>query len=361
MPWECYQYIKFCPGYFHVKMAATDAPWRIMIRPALGHLDETCLMKDVAILRPKETGTIISKCDFCRMHQVIKHVRIARRLDCWQIAVEKAYPQYATLEDFAKSRPKLEELTAMATDLVQNYVATAHMLSSDRLKSDSEWDKQFENAKLMQHYFLLYEELSHSMNFGDIGQLERTLLPWILLFKATGKHKYATAMEKHLVETHFEYPEPLRHTIRYNMLVNPTGKAGKFCAVDWLVEAENCEIKVHHCGQGSNQTVKHMIAESALIGTFKAINDSVENNLLLNTTLAHGEPNMGQTFAELRKSLSQTSPHKLMPSRKSMYSIPNMLNKGGELLVTSGCTGETQMMWVMRMMQSQGRRPMTWS
>ena len=73
-PWERYQYVKFCPGYFHVKMATTDALWCIMIRPALGRLDETCLMKDVAILRPKETGTIISKCDFRRMHQVIKHV-----------------------------------------------------------------------------------------------------------------------------------------------------------------------------------------------------------------------------------------------------------------------------------------------
>ena len=61
------------------------------------------------------------------------------------------------------------------------------------------------------------------MNIGDIGRLKQCLLPWILLFKATGKHKYATAMEKFLVETHFECPEGLHHAIRYNMFVNPTG------------------------------------------------------------------------------------------------------------------------------------------
>lgn len=332
-PWERFQYVKFCPGYFHVKMACAEALWRIAIKPELGRRDETCFMKDIAILRPKETGTIISKCEFRQMHQLIKHVGIARRLDCWRIAVSRRYPQFRTLEEFAKSKPKLEDLEAIARELVDEYVASYELSSQlERIRPKQERDQQFENAATIQQYLLLYEELSHSMNVGDIGRLERTVLSWIPIFKATGKHKYATAMEKFLVEIHFECPVQLRHAIQYNMLVNPTGKPGKFRAVDWVVEGNNCEIKVHHGGQGSTRTVKRMISESALIGTYKLINESMENNLLVYTTTAHGEPDMSRTLSELRKILSHRSPHIFVSGRKSMYCIPDMLNNGVELL-----------------------------
>ena len=329
--WERFQYALFCPGYFHVKMACAEALWRIFIKPALGRLDETSFMKDIGILRPKETGTIISKCEFQRMHQVINHTGIARRLDCWQTAMRRNHPQFATLEDFAKTKPKLDDLRELARELVNDNVAN-HELSSQRLKPNDERDQQFENATIIQQYLLFYEELSHAMNFGDIGRLEHCLLPWILLFKSTGKHKYATVMEKFLVETHFECPERLRHAIRYNMLVNPTGKKGNFHAVDWVVEGNNCEIKVIHGGQGSNRTIKRMITESALVGTYKAIGETMENNLHMYKTSTHGEPNMQRTFVELRKSLSDCSPHEFVPGRKSIYCIPDMLNKGAELL-----------------------------
>ncbi|KAM6492216.1 hypothetical protein JOM56_011940 [Amanita muscaria] len=330
-PWERFQYVEYCPGYFHVKMACIDTIWCIAIKPVLGRLDETCVMKDVGVFRPRETGMVVSKCEFRRMHQLVKHIGIVRCLDCWRIAIQKNHPQYLTLEDFAKSNPKLDDLEALAEELVKEYVAD-HCMSSMRLNPGSERDEQFENAALIQRYFLLYEELVHAMNFGDIGRLERTLLPWILLFKATGKHKYATAMEKHLVQTHFERPESLRRAIRYNMLVNPTGKPGKFRGVDWVVEGYNCEIKVNHGGQGATRTIKRMIAESALIGTFKEVNESIENNLLLHVTSTHGEPDMRRTFHEVRRSLSESSPHTFVAGRKSMYSLPDMLNKGAELL-----------------------------
>ena len=334
-PWERFQFVKFCPGYFHVKMAAAETLWRIAIKPQLGRQDETCIMKDIGIIRPRETGTITSKCEFRRMHQVIKHIGIACRLDCWRTAMQRKYPQYRMLEDFAKSKPKIAELKTMAEELAHDFIAD-YRLEFERSKPRSERDEQFENAKLLQQYLLLYEELSHAMNVGDIGRLERTLLSWILLFKATGKHKYATAMEKHLVETHFECPAPLRRAIRYSMLVNPTGKAGKFRGVDWVVEALNCDIKVKFGGEGPNRSVKRMITESALIGTFRVVNDSIERNLHLYTTSAHGAPDMHRTFQELRRSISQCSPHEFHAGRKSMYCLPDMLNKGAELLCKRG-------------------------
>ena len=75
-----------------------------------------------------------------------------------------------------------------------------------------------------------------------------------------------------------------------------------------------------------------MITESALIGTYRTISESMESNLHLYTTTAHGEPNMKETFKELDRSLAQCSPHVFVPGRKSKYAIPDMLNKGVALL-----------------------------
>jgi hypothetical protein len=58
---------------------------------------------------------------------------------------------------------------------------------------------------------LLYEEISYAMNAGDIGRVETCLVLWIMMFKATGKHKYAMDLVQFLCAVHFEYPEGLRY------------------------------------------------------------------------------------------------------------------------------------------------------
>ncbi|KAI6108568.1 hypothetical protein EDD16DRAFT_1440587, partial [Pisolithus croceorrhizus] len=63
-------------------------------------------------------------------------------------------------------------------------------------------DLQFKNVLLLNKYFLLYEELSHAMNSGDIGCAETCTISWILILKAAGKHKYATHMANFLFNMH---------------------------------------------------------------------------------------------------------------------------------------------------------------
>ena len=87
-PWERFQFVKFCPGLFHTKMACVDALWRIFIKPILARKDETSLIKDIAVIRAKQTGSIISKCKFRQMHQVVQQVGAVRRLDCWRVALQ---------------------------------------------------------------------------------------------------------------------------------------------------------------------------------------------------------------------------------------------------------------------------------
>jgi hypothetical protein len=87
-----------------------------------------------------------------------------------------------------------------------HYVSDHRMDRLRRQPADRR-DIQHENALLLNRYCLLYEEFSHAMNFGDIGRVETCLVSWILIFRATGKHKYATHMTRFLSDVHFLYPD----------------------------------------------------------------------------------------------------------------------------------------------------------
>ncbi|KAG1882357.1 hypothetical protein F4604DRAFT_1577364, partial [Suillus subluteus] len=164
-PLDRLQHVIFIPGLFHLKMACADAIWRIFIQPLAVREDEMIHVK--------------SKC-----------------------------PTHISLKEFAKSEPTLDDLLMMANELARNYVAN-HMLQRMRRRSEKERDLQFENALLMNKYFLLYEELLYAMNHRDIGRTETTTIAWIPILKATGKHKYATHMSNFLLNVHFIYPPGL--------------------------------------------------------------------------------------------------------------------------------------------------------
>ena len=207
-PWNRLQHVVFIPGLFHLKMVCADALWRCFIYPPTAREDETSLMCDIAQIRPKETGIYCTKPSFRRMHQLIGHAGICRHLDCWRIhtANKKGYD---SLDTFTASNPTFDDLTAMAEDMVHIYVAT-HRLQRMHRKAEKEHNLQFENALLLNKYFLLYEELSYAMNSGDIGRVETSIVSWIPILKAIGKHKYATHMTNFLINVHFVYPAGLR-------------------------------------------------------------------------------------------------------------------------------------------------------
>lgn len=266
-PWKRFQFAVFVPGLFYFKMACADALWRIFIQPSKVRLDDTSLIQDISKLRPKETGIITSNPGFWRMHQSIGQVGICRRLDCWRIAVGHREGKFTDLNAFAESKPSFEYLAELSDSITKQYVAN-HRMTRLRQQPVAHRDQQYENALLLNKYFLLYEEISHAMNFGDIGRVETCLVPWIFIFRATGKHKYATHMIKFLSNVHFVYPEGLRKAIRMNILVNPTGKIGHARAIDWCVELNNLHTKIEHGGSGPNQTVERIIKESPLVQTY---------------------------------------------------------------------------------------------
>jgi hypothetical protein len=243
-----FQFLVFVPGLFHLKMACADAIWRIFIEKKESRDDENSLMRFLAVHRARDSGRIGTNPGFRRMHEVILQEGIALRLDAWRSELHKRNTAWTSLHHFAESKPSYEELTIIANNIVHGYIAGFRSADVDIYKLRQQplhkRDAQRENILLLHRYLLLYEEVTHALNYGDIGRLECVLPPWIAMFKATGKHKYATSVSKFLSDLHWRYPPPLRRAIRYNILVNPSGKEGAFRALDWVQEFHNLKTKV---------------------------------------------------------------------------------------------------------------------
>ncbi|KAF7973123.1 hypothetical protein HWV62_16158 [Athelia sp. TMB] len=241
-----YQFVIFLIGLFHLKMACADAIWRIFLKNKEDHNDPSSLLRIVSQFRDRETGTIASDPGFRRMHEVIQVAGTALRLDAWCAELQRRDPAWSTLDAFAATMPTRECLEEVAEYLAMHYVAgyEANIFEMRAEHPLSERDCQRENILLMQQYFLLYEEITFAMNHGDIGRLETLWPVWIYIFKATGKHKYANHMTTFMTDVHFVYPEGLKHAVRYNLMVNPTGREGNWRGADWVEEANNMFAKV---------------------------------------------------------------------------------------------------------------------
>ena len=210
-PKNRFQFVVFLLGLFHYKMACVDALWRTYLRGKEGRGDLNSAYQHVGILWPRETGMMTTKPGFRRMHDVVHHETRAIILECWRKEVLALDPDnMATLKAFADSKPDWDLVVTLSEDIVRKYVATSEGLSQSRANPKTERDQQFENQTLRKRDYLLYVDLCNAMNIGDIGRVEASFLPWIYIFSATGKHKYASQLGRFMKNLHDVYPPALR-------------------------------------------------------------------------------------------------------------------------------------------------------
>ncbi|KIJ09296.1 hypothetical protein PAXINDRAFT_164394 [Paxillus involutus ATCC 200175] len=292
------------------------ALWRIWVQPKEAQTDVNAFYQHIGILRPREGGKFTTKPGFRRMHDVIHHDLWASILNCWAVEASKQNSAWGTLEAFAKSKPSWELIEKMSDTIMEKYVATTTNLTLARDRLPKECDKHFENQALRNRDELLYIDICHTMNSGDVGHVEASLLPWIYMFKATGKHKYAYQMMRFMIYMWYVYPDKLKHIIRMNWLCNPTGKAFKFRAVDWLVERNNLYTKVIFAGKGSNRTIEHILKESPLIELYRGCHVLIEDAFhIQGRTINHAPPDMTKILQKLGEEICKNSPHVFKPGR----------------------------------------------
>ncbi|KIJ27529.1 hypothetical protein M422DRAFT_62013 [Sphaerobolus stellatus SS14] len=316
------QFLVFIIGLFYLRMAGAEALWRTYIK-------DTAARKDSQSVFAYETGKFGSNPGFRRMHEVIHDITHAAVMDCWRLEAMRRNPAHTDLDSFATSDPSWESLQQMAIRIAQSYIA-AENFPRRRQKDSKVRDKQFENTLLRNRDFLDYIELCHAMDYGDVGRVEDMFLPFICLFKATGKHKYATAMTQFLYNLEHVYPAPLVNAIRMNWLVNPTGRPDGFRAVDWLVELANKYTKVIYGGKFSNRTLHLMIKQSPLIEVFRGVHHLVEDWLhIAKRTKKHADRNMENTLKKLSMYMKDGQAHVQIPGRKDVsFEVPDQQRVG---------------------------------
>ncbi|KAH9023949.1 hypothetical protein EDB85DRAFT_1870357 [Lactarius pseudohatsudake] len=335
-PKNRFQFVVFLLGLFHYKMACVDALWRTYLREKEGRNDLNSTYQHVEILQPRETGIMTTKPGFRWMHDVVHHELRATILECWRIEVSALDPEnWTSLEAFAASKLDWDLVVKISEEIVWKYVATVEGLAQLRTKPETERDQQFENQTLQNRDYLLYVDLCNTMNAGDIGRVEASFLPWIYIFCATGKHKYALQLARFMKNLHEVYPPALSRLVRMNLLCNPTGKRNAFRPVDWLVERNNLYTKVIYSGSGLNSTIDYICKQSPLIEVFRSCHVMVESAFqLTHRTLKHTPPDMTVTIDRLRAYMQSSDTCEFRRGRVIEREIADNLVKGFHVVNT---------------------------
>ena len=144
------------------------------------------------------------------MHDVVHHELCAAILECWQTEASSSQSAAASLKQFAESKPDWDMIVKLLKDITRKYVATTQGLLTSYGNPEAERDQQFENQILRNWDYLLYIDLCHVINNGDIGRVEASFLPWIYMFCGTGKHKYTSQLVRFVTNLRNVYPPDLR-------------------------------------------------------------------------------------------------------------------------------------------------------
>ncbi|KAF7325047.1 hypothetical protein MKEN_00547200 [Mycena kentingensis (nom. inval.)] len=337
-PWRRLQFVVYVMGLFHVKMACADAIWRLFIKPkdAQSSTDSYSLFGHAEQVHRKESNKIGTKPGFRLTHNIVLNIGMVARLDIWRVALAKHRPLFASLEAYAQSKPSLDDIYMLARQITKEHVPRGDTIADLRRRPDTQRDMVQENMLLRQQIFLLYEEISYAMNQGDIGRVETCFLPWIWIFAAAKKHRYTTFLKKYFVDVHKRYPAGLKHAIRMNILINPSGKPGNFRGVDWQVEHNNLYLQKIYGGRYANHTKHNIIRESSLLGVFKNARMQVDRQFrIAGHSTKHSGPNLESTIRILGLHFEKTRAHERIVPRHVQYQIQDALKVGQNLLQTA--------------------------
>ncbi|KAJ3555923.1 hypothetical protein NM688_g2309 [Phlebia brevispora] len=240
----------------------------------------------------------------------------------------------------------LEELAAQVLDrFASGKVVDQLRESNDESESDSEpplsasdvhdgstaegegkgRDMVFENAVLFLRDALIAREFTDAIKAGDSGRVVLSLKMLALVYRGTGRTKYAqeTLFVIHNI-THV-WPKPLRHIILNNWLVNPTGRANSFVPIDLLQEHNNFWIKVMYAAQGSAASWEWLATISPCIMLLRSLATQMNDTLGSKQGTKHHSPNLDKDIQEIMKSLRM---HEVYVYHKEGRPIEG---KGGEV------------------------------
>ncbi|TFY59897.1 hypothetical protein EVJ58_g5477 [Rhodofomes roseus] len=218
------------PGIFHYKMAATHGIMELFYGRTTSHRNPGSLAFH---------NTVLDHLIFVSLY--------ARILVCLEIVTGSPdldeYGQTVTwdqLKHDASETSRTAELRAQADKAASSAIDEDNEPGPRRL---SQGDMVFENAILFMRDALVLRALTDAVKMGVSGRLVLLLKALGLIYRGSGRTKYAQEVLFLVHNLTHVWPEELRNIMLNNWLVNPTGRESSWVEVDLLQEHMNYWIK----------------------------------------------------------------------------------------------------------------------
>ncbi|OSD06261.1 hypothetical protein PYCCODRAFT_1354209, partial [Trametes coccinea BRFM310] len=312
------------PGLFHYKMTATHA----VLESHFGSASTS----NPGSLADRKPIVLSSLPPFCTCRDLIFVSLYARILHCLQLVSDcDSLDEYAANISFS-------ELQQHAEAIVNKYAAAgvvheqrssrdaekrrrAHDVETESSESTHEpqpsaaGDMVFENAVLFLRDALVLREFNDTIKVGDSGRIVTVLKIWALVFRGSGRMKYAHEL-LHLIHnlTHV-WPEPLRRIVLKNWLLNPTGKDDSWVEVDLLQEHLNFWIKNIYQAHRSNASWEWLGTISPCIDILHRLATQINHDLGSRQGAKHTSPSVERDISELMDALAQHRVYEVEPGR----------------------------------------------
>lgn len=148
-------------------------------------------------------------------------------------------------DDFLKNNPDFD-IVQIAKDVSNEVFSLTsprerRYLSNRKMKPSDHEDRDViqENALILMKDFLCMREFRHAVKCGDVGRIVHVLLIWCVLFQGSKCTKYAAALVEIAAGLTKVWDKDFRDHFLNGLLVNPSGRRGKWIADDmfceWLV------------------------------------------------------------------------------------------------------------------------------
>ncbi|PIL24781.1 hypothetical protein GSI_12667 [Ganoderma sinense ZZ0214-1] len=351
---DSYANIVFGPGFFHHQMAVVhgiiETHWG---DPSAGFHNPACLSFFNTVLDRKPI--VLSSLPPYRVCRDLIFTSLsAAALHCLRLTTG-----CDTLEDYAVGLT-FDKLKMDVSEVFKKYIDPAAVQSLRRARDDeidrrtreanpagtqptdppfdplavplNVGDMVFENVSLFLRDALILREFTDAIKGGYSGRIIRTLKILALMYRGSGRTKYAHEL-LHLVHnlTHV-WPQGLRQVMINNWLVNPTGKPDAWVPVDLLQEHMNFWTKVIYKANGSNASWEWLQMVSPCIDVLRKL--ALQMNATLGARLGtkHKSPTLDKDLIALQNSLQEHNVFQLEPGRvlRDMKTpvVPNVVTLG---------------------------------
>ncbi|KAH9839465.1 uncharacterized protein C8Q71DRAFT_821461 [Rhodofomes roseus] len=196
-------------------------------------------------------------------------------------------------------------------------------------------DMVYENALLFLRDALVLRALTNAIKMGVSGRIVLILKALALIYRGSGRTKYAQEVLFLIHNMTHIWPEELRKIVLNNWLVNPTGKPNAWVEVDLMQEHENFWIKTIYRAHGSNGSWEWLAMISPCIDILRRLSTQMNASLGAKLGSKHTSPSIQKDITVLMSSLHHHRVYELHPGRAiddDKPIVPDALTYGLELL-----------------------------